>query len=55
VSLFQALVLLHFNEADELSLEEIKEAINIEDGELRRTMQVENHSRTNLLVHLGNF
>lgn len=39
VSLFQALVLLHFNEADELSLEEIKEAINIEDGELRRTMQ----------------
>lgn len=39
VSLFQALVLLHFNECDELSLEEVKEATNIEDGELRRTLQ----------------
>ena len=35
-----ALVLLHFNECDELSLEEVKEATNIEDGELRRTLQV---------------
>jgi len=39
VSLFQALVLLHFNTTDELTLEEVKEATNIEDGELRRTMQ----------------
>lgn len=39
VSLFQALCLLHFNSCDELSLEELKEATNIEDGELRRTMQ----------------
>jgi len=39
VSLFQALVLLHFNTVDELTLEEVREATNIEDGELRRTMQ----------------
>jgi len=39
VSLFQALCLLLFNNADELTLEELKEATNIEDGELRRTMQ----------------
>lgn len=39
VSLFQALCLLQFNDADELSLEELKESTNIEDGELRRTLQ----------------
>ncbi|XP_043477502.1 cullin-4A isoform X2 [Leptopilina heterotoma] len=39
VSLFQALVLILFNDADDLSLEEIKAATNIEDGELRRTLQ----------------
>jgi hypothetical protein len=39
VSLFQALVLILFNEADNLSFEEIKAATNIEDGELRRTLQ----------------
>lgn len=39
VSLFQALVLLLFNDADNLSLEDIKAATNIEDGELRRTLQ----------------
>ncbi|XP_071441003.1 cullin-4A [Hetaerina americana] len=39
VSLFQALVLLLFNDADELSLEEIGTATGIEDGELRRTLQ----------------
>lgn len=39
VSLFQTLVLLMFNEGEEFSLEEIKQATGIEDGELRRTMQ----------------
>ncbi|KOC61411.1 Cullin-4B [Habropoda laboriosa] len=39
VSLFQALVLILFNDADNLSLEDIKAATNIEDGELRRTLQ----------------
>lgn len=39
VSLFQALVLLLFNDNDSLSFEEIKTASLIEDGELRRTLQ----------------
>ncbi|CAK1602414.1 unnamed protein product [Parnassius mnemosyne] len=39
VSLFQALVLLLFNDGDNLSFEEIKAATNIEEGELRRTLQ----------------
>lgn len=39
VSLFQALVILLFNTYDELTFEYIKEATNIEDGELRRTLQ----------------
>lgn len=39
VSLFQALVLLLFNGAMEHSFEYIKVATNIEDGELRRTLQ----------------
>lgn len=39
VSLFQSLVLLLFNDTDTLSLEEIRLATNIEDGELRRTLQ----------------
>ncbi|XP_067008215.1 cullin-4A [Anabrus simplex] len=39
VSLFQALVLLLFNETDDLSFEEIKATTCIEDGELRRTLQ----------------
>ena len=39
VSLFQTLVLLQFNSNDELPLEEIKAATNIEDMELRRTLQ----------------
>ena len=39
VSLFQTLCLLCFNSCDDLSLEEIREATNIEDGELRRTLQ----------------
>jgi len=39
VSLFQTLCLLVFNEADTLSLAEIKEMTNIEDSELRRTLQ----------------
>jgi len=39
VSLFQALCLLQFNNTDELSLEDMKEATNIEDGEMRRTLQ----------------
>lgn len=39
VSLFQALVLLMFNDGDEFVFEEIKQATAIEDGELRRTLQ----------------
>ncbi|XP_007902269.2 cullin-4A isoform X2 [Callorhinchus milii] len=39
VSLFQTLVLLMFNEGDEFSVEEIKTATGIEDGELKRTLQ----------------
>lgn len=39
VSLFQGLVLLLFNESDHLLLEDIKSATNIEDSELRRTLQ----------------
>uniref|UniRef100_A0A8D8NJT0 Cullin-4A n=1 Tax=Culex pipiens TaxID=7175 RepID=A0A8D8NJT0_CULPI len=39
VSLFQALVLLLFNYSPTITFEEIKAAINIEDGELRRTLQ----------------
>lgn len=39
VSLFQALVLLLFNDQDTLTFEELKASSNIEDGELRRTLQ----------------
>lgn len=39
VSLFQTLVILIFNKYDEVSFEYIKAATNIEDGELRRTLQ----------------
>lgn len=39
VSLFQALVLLMFNDQDQLAFEDIKSMSNIEDGELRRTLQ----------------
>jgi cullin-4 len=40
VSLFQTLCLLHFNNtSDPVSFQEILEATNIEDGELRRTLQ----------------
>uniref|UniRef100_A0A4W5RX99 Cullin-4B n=1 Tax=Hucho hucho TaxID=62062 RepID=A0A4W5RX99_9TELE len=39
VSLFQTLVLLMFNEGEEFTLEEVKLATGIEDGELRRTLQ----------------
>ncbi|KAJ8348761.1 hypothetical protein SKAU_G00273500 [Synaphobranchus kaupii] len=39
VSLFQTLVLLMFNEGEEFTLEEIKQATGIEDSELRRTLQ----------------
>ena len=39
VSLFQVLVLLLFNDKDELQFEEIKQLTGIEDGELRRTLQ----------------
>lgn len=39
VSLFQSLVLLLFNERDSMSFEDIKSLTNIEDGELRRTLQ----------------
>lgn len=39
VSLFQTLVLLMFNEGEEFSIEEIRTATGIEEGELRRTLQ----------------
>ena len=39
VSLFQTLVLLLFNGAEELPFEEIKASTGIEDAELRRTLQ----------------
>jgi len=39
VSLFQALCLMQFNNVEELSLQEMKDQTNIEDGEMRRTLQ----------------
>lgn len=39
VSLFQTLVLLMFNESDECSVEEIRVATGIKEGELKRTLQ----------------
>ena len=39
VSLFQTLCLLSFNSTDSMTYEEIKEATNIEEGELKRTLQ----------------
>ncbi|GAB4829360.1 hypothetical protein Ancab_019031 [Ancistrocladus abbreviatus] len=39
VSLFQAVVLMLFNDADEYSFQDIKYATRIEDKELRRTLQ----------------
>jgi len=39
VSLYQALCLLQFNECDEITLEELKERTNIDDEEIRRTLQ----------------
>ncbi|KAG7222385.1 hypothetical protein INR49_016340 [Caranx melampygus] len=39
VSLFQTLVLLMFNEEEEFSVEEIRAATGIEEGELNRTLQ----------------
>ncbi|CAN8267329.1 unnamed protein product [Cochlearia groenlandica] len=39
VSLFQAVVLMLFNDAMKLSLEDIKDSTGIEDKELRRTLQ----------------
>ncbi|KAJ8980577.1 hypothetical protein NQ317_018704 [Molorchus minor] len=39
VSLFQTLVILVFNKYNEVSFDYIKAATNIEDGELRRTLQ----------------
>ncbi|KAL1493326.1 hypothetical protein ABEB36_011401 [Hypothenemus hampei] len=39
VSLFQTLVLVLFNDCDYISFDYIKDVTNIEDGELRRTLQ----------------
>ncbi|XP_057545194.1 cullin-4-like [Amaranthus tricolor] len=39
VSLFQAVVLMLFNDAEKLSFQDIKDATGIEDKELRRTLQ----------------
>ncbi|KAL8129526.1 hypothetical protein V2J09_018681 [Rumex salicifolius] len=39
VSLFQAVVLMLFNDADKLSFQDVKDSTGIEDKELRRTLQ----------------
>ncbi|KAG9223485.1 hypothetical protein CCMSSC00406_0006977 [Pleurotus cornucopiae] len=39
VSLYQAIILLMFNDVDEISFADIKEQILLEDAELRRTLQ----------------
>lgn len=39
LSLFQTTVMLLFNNANSLSYKEIRDAINLEDGELKRTLQ----------------
>lgn len=39
VSLFQTLCLLRFNESDQFSYEELQQATDVEDEELRRTLQ----------------
>lgn len=39
MSLFQAVILLLFNDEDQLSFKDIKSMTNIEDKELRRTLQ----------------
>ncbi|XP_022348158.1 cullin-4B-like [Enhydra lutris kenyoni] len=50
VTLFQALVLLMFNEGDQFSLEEIKVATGLEDRELRRTLQSLACGRARVLI-----
>ena len=50
VSLFQALVLLLFNDSDVLSLSHISSKTNIEDSELRRTLQSLSSSKTPFLL-----
>lgn len=50
VSLFQALVILLFNSYDELTFEYIKAATNVEDGELRRTLQSLACGKTRVLI-----
>ena len=52
MSLFQALCMLQFNNVDELTLEEIKDQTNIEDGEMRRTLQVGKISVSSVLFTL---
>ncbi|CAH0381123.1 unnamed protein product [Bemisia tabaci] len=49
VSLFQALVLLLFNESDNVPFEDIKAATSIEDSDLRRTLQSLACGRTRVL------
>ena len=39
-TLCAALCLMQFNNVEELSLQEMKDQTNIEDGEMRRTLQV---------------
>ncbi|XP_068107301.1 cullin-4B isoform X1 [Hyperolius riggenbachi] len=50
VSLFQTLVLLMFNEGEEFSFEDIRQATGIEDSELRRTLQSLACGRARVLV-----
>ena len=54
VSLFQALVLLLFNDSDILSLSYISSKTNIEDSELRRTLQSLSCSKTPFLLKTTN-
>lgn len=52
VSLFQTLVLILFNDCNELTFEEIKQATAIEDSELRRTLQSIACGKARVLVKL---
>ncbi len=54
---FSALCLLQFNEMNEISLEDLKERTNIEDEEIRRTLQVEKRStaQKNAKKNMRNF
>ena len=53
VSLFQAVVLLNFNDKDELTLKELAASTQIEEEELQRTVQSLSTSKTRILRQKG--